>query len=378
MGHFFSLYANMTVGTIAKIIEDWAPKELAWEKDNVGLQVGEYSGSVKKILVALEVTDALLDEAEKKKVQLIVSHHPLIFRPLKSVTMNDRVGRLVRRLIQKNIALYSAHTNLDFTKNGVSIALAEQLGLENIEFLVPLSPMHKKVVVFVPRDCVEKVSEAMSNVGAGIIGNYDLCSFRVEGKGTFRGNDKSNPFIGTSKRLESVDEVRLEMLVPKWKLHNVLSAMKSVHPYEEVAFDVYPLENISSDCGMGAIGNLKKEMKLKNFLRHVKTKLGCSNLRYSNGKNETISKVAVCGGSGSEFLSNAIAKNADAYITADVSYHPFHDAENNIVLVDAGHYETEKHILPKIVERLTTEFRNRNDNAEIILAQTRTSAIHWQ
>ena len=367
----------MTVGSVAKIIEDWAPKELAWEKDNVGLQVGEHSANAERILIVLDVTDELIDEAESKKVQLIISHHPLIFRPLKSVTSNDRVGRLVRKLVQKNIALYSAHTNLDFTNNGVSVALAEQLELKNIEILVPLSPMQKKIVVFVPNDYADKVSEAMSNAGAGIIGNYDSCSFRSDGKGTFRGNEKSNPFVGTSQQLEKVDEVRLEMLVPKWKLHSVVSAMKSAHPYEEVAYDVYPLENISKENGMGAIGILEKEMPLQKFLQHVKTKLGSANLRYSKGKSENISRVAVCGGSGSEFLSNAISKQADAFVTADVTYHPFHDAENNIVLIDAGHYETEKHILPKIVEKLKIEFQQRNEVGEIVLAQTRTSAIQW-
>ncbi|MBS4028717.1 MAG: Nif3-like dinuclear metal center hexameric protein [Ignavibacteriales bacterium] len=368
----------MTIRDIAQQLESWAPKDLAWEKDNVGLQVGDANIPVERILVALDVTENILSEAREKNVQLIISHHPLLFRPLASVTPNDRVGALVLQLIRNNIALYSAHTNLDFTKNGVSTALAEQLGLTDIRFLVPLSPMQKKVVVFVPENSVEKVAEAMTKAGGGIIGNYDSCSFRSEGTGTFRGNVFAHPTVGTVDKLESVAEVRLEMVAPKWKLPDVLTAMKSAHPYEEVAYDVYPIENISSECGMGAIGTLTKPMSLTEFIPYVKEKLGIPFLRYSQGKTDVVERVAVCGGSGSQFLSNAISQKADAYITADITYHTFHEAEGRTILMDAGHYETERHILPRIVQVIENEYRKRNEAGQIFLAQATSSAIHWQ
>jgi dinuclear metal center YbgI/SA1388 family protein len=367
----------MNIGTIAKILEAWAPKELAWEKDNVGLQVGDAMDAVEKILVALDVTEQVIAEAIKKNVQLIVSHHPLLFRPLKSVSFNDRVGNLVRQLIQKNIAVYSAHTNLDFTVRGVSFALAEQLELANVQFLVSLVPMHKKIVVFVPKANAETVATAMGNAGAGKIGNYDLCSFRTEGTGTFRGNELTKPFLGTAQRFENVEEVRLEMIAPKWKLSSVIEAMKFAHPYEEVAFDVYPLENNSSDCGMGAVGTLQQELSEEDFLHFVKRKLQCSALKFSKGKTEKIFRVAVCGGSGAEFLSTAIAQNADAYVTADIGYHPFHDAEGKILLIDAGHYETERVILPHLAETISRELARMNQRVEVAITESTTSAIRW-
>ncbi|MBM4165699.1 MAG: Nif3-like dinuclear metal center hexameric protein [Ignavibacteria bacterium] len=367
----------MNVGTIAKILEAWAPKELAWEKDNVGLQVGNAMDSVEKILVALDVTEHVIAEAANNNVQLIVSHHPLLFRPLQSVTSNDRVGNLVRQLIQKNIAVYSAHTNLDFTARGVSFALAEELELENVQFLVPLAPMQKKIVVFVPKENVEAVATAMGNAGAGQIGNYEWCSFRGEGTGTFRGNEYSKPFFGTAEQYETVNEVRLEMVVPKWKLSSVLDAMKEAHPYEEVAFDVYPLENGATTCGMGAIGMLHREVSEEDFLRFVKRKLQCSALKFSKGKTGKIFRVAVCGGSGAEFLSSAIAKNADAYVTADIAYHPFHDAEGKLLLIDAGHYETERVILSRIAETISRSSVRMSQSVEVLITESTTSAIHW-
>ena len=367
----------MTVRTIALFLEQWAPKELAWEKDNNGLQVGNMDDDVRRIILALDVTENVVQEAIAQKAELIISHHPLIFRPLKSVTGHDRVGQLVRKLVQHNIALYSAHTNLDFTKNGVSITLAEKLELTNIEFLVPLKPMHKKIVVFVPQKLFETVMQAMSNAGAGVIGNYSYCSFHSEGTGTFLGNGDSSPFAGKKGQLESTDEMRLEMIVPQWKLAKVIDAMKSAHPYEEVAFDIYPLENTMSESGMGDIGNCKTAMTRNDFLQHIKEKIGIKYIRYTEGASKTIERVAVCGGSGTEFLSAAITQKADAFVTADISYHFFHDAEKNICLVDAGHFETEFPILEKISSVLQQMCVQQQEQLTITITQQPTSAIRW-
>jgi dinuclear metal center YbgI/SA1388 family protein len=367
----------MTICSIASFLEQWAPKELAWEKDNVGLQVGNATDDVQRIIVALDVTENVILDAIHQKAELIISHHPLIFRPLKSVTEHDRVGKLVRMLVQHNIALYSAHTNLDFTNNGVSIALAEKLELTNIKFLVPAQSMHKKIVVFVPKKFENPVTQAMANAGAGIIGNYTHCSFRTDGTGTFRGNDNTNPFAGKKDKQEFVEEVRLEMIVPQWHLSQVIEAMKTVHPYEEIAYDIYPLENTLSESGMGAIGNLSSSMQWKNFFQHIKEKLNIPHLRFSEGKNDSVHRVAVCGGSGTELLGAAIAQQADAFVTADISYHHFHDAEGKICVVDAGHYETEFPILEKIYSSLHYMSTVRKENLTITIPQQPTSAIRW-
>src|SRR5713226_8050714 len=230
----------MLVRDVEHILESWAPKEVAWERDNVGLQVGSHDKRVRKILVALDASEEIVLEAKKKNVDLVVTHHPLLFRPPKSITPSDRIGNIVLNLIQNDIALYSAHTNLDFAAGGVSFALAEQLGLKNITFLVNGQNYLRKIAVFVPTAYIEKVTEALSSAGAGVIGKYDHCSFRTEGTGTFRGGEDAKPFLGKIGNLEQVPEVRLEMIVPRWKVPEVVESMRSAHPYEEIAYDIYP------------------------------------------------------------------------------------------------------------------------------------------
>jgi len=347
--HFF---CYMTIDKITKYIESWAPKGIAWDRDNVGLQVGSSRQIAKNILLSLDVNDYVVEDAIKKKCNLIISHHPLLFNPIRKITSGDKTSDILVKLIKNDITVYSAHTNLDFTKDGVSFQLATKLGLNSIKFLKNISESLTKLVVFVPAGFTEKVAEAIHNNGGGIIGEYTNCSFRVIGKGTFRGSDKSNPRIGEKGKLEFVDEVRLEVLVNTFDLPNVISAMKQAHPYEEVAYDIYPLKNENVNYGMGAIGNLETELTQKQFLDYVSKKLGIKNFRFSQGKNKKIKTVAVCGGSGSDLLNTAIQTNTDAFITADIKYHTFQDAENRILLIDAGHYETEIFILDEIERRL--------------------------
>jgi dinuclear metal center YbgI/SA1388 family protein len=343
----------MRCDKIIKIIEDWAPKSIAWEKDNVGLQVGSLHRNVKNILICLDVDEAVVDEANRKNCNLIISHHPLLFRSIKKVDIEkDKTARIIEKLIKKDISLYSAHTNLDFTKEGVSFQLANKLKLIKQKFLVNLSSNQNKLVVFVPQTHVEKVAQAMHNAGAGIIGEYSNCSFRTLGTGTFKGSSKSNPRVGVKGLIENVEELRIEVLVNSSNLQIVIAEMEKAHPYEEVAYDVYPLLNENVNYGMGVIGELQKELSEKEFLKHVSKSLKAKNLRFNRTTKSKIKKVAVCGGSGSDLLDAAIKSGAEAFVTADVKYHTFQDAKNKILLVDAGHYETEIPVLDELKIRI--------------------------
>jgi len=357
----------MNIHSVLEFIEGWAPPQVAWQKDNVGLQVGSLNGKVENVLLCLEATHEVVSEAVKKKCNLIISHHPLLFSPLKKIDIDrDSNAQITKQLLHHNITLLSFHTNLDFTLDGVSFALAKKLELEQVQFLVHQKENQSKLVVFVPEIALEKVSSALFEAGAGTIGEYEKCSFRGNGFGTFQGSEASQPAVGEKNVFETVREIRLEVLLDDWKLGKAITAMKAVHPYEEPAFDIYPLKNENKKYGFGAIGKLAKPMTQNEFLLHVSTKLKTA-VRYSDGNGKLISTVAVCGGSGSELLKDAAASNADAFVTADIKYHTFHDAKNKILLIDAGHYETEIHILPEIKLRLTQFFKMKNENKKVFL-----------
>lgn len=359
----FFLYMN--VGELIKQIEDWAPPGAAWEKDNVGLQVGSRGDKLKNILLCLEFDEEVLKEAIKKKCNFIFTHHPLIFNPIKNLDFQkSKQAKLIQQLIKNNISLFSAHTNLDFTKDGVSFELAKTLQLKNIKFLELEEANQFKVVVFVPSTHVEELSRALFSVGGGVIGNYQNCSFRLNGIGTFKGNENSNPFLGKKGKTEKVEEVRLELIVDAWNLNKVINSIKSMHPYEEPAFDIYPLKNKNTNFGAGAIGNLNKELSEKEFLNLVSTSLKIGRLKYCSGSGKKIKKVAVCGGSGSDLLSSAINSEADAFITADIKYHAYHDAAGKILLIDAGHYETEIVSLNIVKKKIEKSLRN-NDSVKV-------------
>jgi len=355
----------MIVRDVHEILEAWAPKEIAWERDNVGLQVGSMLRRVQKILVSLDVTDEVVREAREKKIDLIISHHPLLFHPVKSVCGEDRVGRLIHELARNKISLYAAHTNLDFAEGGVSFALAGRLGLRNLDFLQKDQFVLKKVVVFVPADHVESVTAAMADAGAGRIGQYDHCSFRTPGTGTFRPLRGAKPFIGKKGRLEKVEEVRLEMVVPSWKLDAVVHAMRRSHPYDEVAYDVYDLSNPSASHGSGAIGELPGEMLLSKFLEHLTRTLRVPGLRFRGNLRGKIKRVAACGGSGSGYLQEAIRQGADAFVTADVSYHVFQESDGRVALIDTGHFETEQPIVPHLVGYIKGQLARRRERVKV-------------
>jgi dinuclear metal center YbgI/SA1388 family protein len=349
----------MTVTDLIKYLEDWAPPGVAWERDNVGLQIGSGAEKIKNLMLCLELTEKVLKEALQKKCNFIFTHHPLIFNPIKRLdTEKDSKARLIETIIKNNINVYSAHTNLDFTKDGVSFELARVLKLKNVKFLENEENNQLKIAVFVPLNHLEKISEAMFEAGAGIIGEYNNCSFRSTGLGTFKGSSKSNPKIGKRETFEMVEEVRIESVVDSWKLKKVITAIIKTHPYEEPAYDVYPLKNKNVTYGAGAIGELELEMTEKNFFSHVSRFLKIKNFKYSDGKGKKIKRVALCGGAGSEMLSIAISKGADVFITADIKYHTFQDAGDRILLIDAGHYETEIFSLNAVEKKIKKFFEN--------------------
>ncbi|QQS35810.1 MAG: Nif3-like dinuclear metal center hexameric protein [Ignavibacteriales bacterium] len=334
-------------------IEEWTPKEIAWQKDNVGLQVGSLEQEIKNIMLCLDVDENVIAEAGKKNCNLIISHHPFLFYPIKKInTASDQKSKLVSTLLKKDISVYSMHTNFDYTKDGVSFKLAEALKLQNIRFLKNFDNNQLKLVTFVPKDSLNKVANAMFNAGAGIIGEYSSCSFLSSGTGTFKGSIKSNPAIGKKNFLEQVDEQRLEVVLDSWKLTGVIKALKSSHPYEEPAYDVYPILNGNVNYGAGAVGELSSPMNQKAFLDHVSKSLRIKNFRYSGKVTGYINKIGVCGGSGTEYISDAVSAGCDAFVTADIKYHTFQEMEKKILLIDAGHYETEIPSLKEIEKRL--------------------------
>jgi dinuclear metal center YbgI/SA1388 family protein len=360
---------------IIKYLEEWAPKGIAWDKDNVGLQVGNPETKIKNIILSLDLSDTVIEEAIKNKCNLIITHHPVLYHPLKNLDFSkNQTALMIEKLIKNDISLYSAHTNLDFTKQGVSYQLAKRINLKQIKFLKNLSGNQIKLAVFVPLSHVNKVAEAVHQAGGGIIGEYSHCSFRTSGTGTFKGSQESNPSIGSKGNVEFVEEVKLEVLVDNWKLNRVIKAIKEVHPYEEVAYDIYTLKNENVNYGMGAIGKLEAAMNTKEFLDFVSSKLKITNFRFAKGRNKKIQSVAVCGGSCGELIDEAIRQNADVFITADLKYHSFRDAEGKILLIDAGHYETEIPVLDEVQKKLQM-LLSKNEKIRVLKFKGSTNPI---
>ncbi len=367
----------MTIAAFQQQFERMTPPGTAWNNDNIGLLVGRPGDEIANILVALDVTMDVAKEAVRRKANLIVAHHPVIFQPLRSVTSSSRTGELVMFLIEHGIAVYAAHTNLDSVRHGVSFALAHALGLGNIRVLEPMTETLTKIAVFVPATHADRVAGAMHAAGGGTFTNYEECGFRVEGTGTFKAMHGAQPFIGTVGSLERTPEVRIEMLAERWKVKPVLAAMTKAHPYEEVAYDVYPLENRNTEYGMGAVGDLPKPVDAKTFLAAVKRALGAEGLRYAGGINRMISRVAVCGGSGSELIGDARANMADAFVTADMKYHAMQEADDTLLLVDGGHYETEHLVLLPLSVTLREIGLSNGARFKTIVTQFTTNPIHF-
>ena len=366
---------SLHISNIIQLFEEWAPVWVAWEKDNVGLQVGDKQNRVTKILVTLDVTRQIIDEAIARKVDLIVSHHPLLFRPSSAIIASDPIGAMILRLAEHKIALFSAHTNLDHAQGGVNFALAERIGLKDLRFLAPVKNSLAKIVVFVPQGHEGQLVHAMSQAGAGVIGNYSSCSFGTKGIGSFYGSQGSNPFLGKSGKLESVEETRLEMIAPRASIPTVVASLKAVHPYEEPAYDIYFIENTNPNFGLGVRGRLSNPQPLGSFLKYLKRRLHIGMIRYTGSLARKIQSVAVCGGGGSDLLPEALKANVDVFITSDVRYHTFQKAGSTLALIDAGHWETEQVILKPIAKRLRSVARAAHEPLSVLITKHKTNPI---
>ena len=348
----------MKLGEVIKAFEQIAPFSLQDDYDNSGIQFGNPENEIKRGLVCIDITEEIIDEAIEKQCDLVISHHPLIFRGIKKLTGKHYTERALIKAIKHDISLISVHTNLDSVINGVNKKLAEKLGLTDLKVLQPRKGLLKKLVTFCPVDHAEKVREAIFQAGAGQIGEYDCCSFNLEGKGSFRGGDSTNPFVGEKGQIHYEPEVRIETILPDYLENVVLKAMFNAHPYEEVAYDIYPLDNTFDKAGAGITGKLPEQMTEKEFLVFVKDQLGIPVIRHSEFTGKKIVKVALCGGSGSFLIDRALSAGADIFITADIKYHDFFDVRGKMLLADVGHYESEQFTKEILYEIVTKKFTN--------------------
>ncbi|MDD2401424.1 MAG: Nif3-like dinuclear metal center hexameric protein [Clostridia bacterium] len=343
--------------TVVTLIEKYAPKKIAEEWDNIGLQIGNPSKSVSCIFLTLDLNGEILEEARDAGADMLVVHHTPFFKPVKNLRDDLPGGKLLCNVIRYGMALYTAHTNLDAAEGGVNDALVAKLGLQKI---LPLSESWQeklyKLAVYVPNDFVEVVSKEICKVGAGCIGNYSDCTFKTKGMGTFVPLENTNPFVGNKGELERVEETKLETIVSEEKLAKVIRAMIKAHPYEEVAYDVFPLVNDGKKLGIGRIGILSEPLVLKEFVELVKEKLNISIVKCCGKLEKKIKKVAVCGGSGASYIPKAVFMGADVLLTADIKYHEAQKAlEQGLALVDGGHYFTEQPIIAVLAEYLKSE-----------------------
>lgn len=346
----------MKVREICAYLDTEIPVSFQESYDNSGLQIGDPEQEAGSALLALDVTEEVADEAIRNKCGIIFTHHPLVFNPLKKITGRNSSERVIIKCLKNNIAVYSAHTSLDITHSWVSRRMAENLGLEQIKVMVPLEKKLLKLVTFIPESHLDKVRDAIFNAGAGSTGNYDRCGFVAEGTGSFRGNEDSDPFVGEKGKMNFEKEVRFETVLFSHNRDRVVKALIDAHPYEEVAYDLYPLENRNIDSGLGCTGTLKDEMTEHEFIELVSRVFGSKGVRYSKLSGKPVRKVALCGGAGSSLLNDAVASGAAVFITADVKYHSFFDAEGRILLIDAGHYETEKFAVDILKELIIKKF----------------------
>lgn len=346
----------MQIADIISHLEQIAPPSLQESYDNSGLIVGEKSTEVSGVIVSLDCIEATVQEAMEKNCNLIVAHHPIVFSGLKRFNNANYVQRTVQLAIKNDIAIYAIHTNLDNVyAQGVNAKIAEKLGLVNTRVLLPKYGDLVKLATYCPIDNQQEIKEALFAAGAGHIGNYSECSFTVEGYGTFKGSQASNPVIGNRGERHTEHEAKMEVLIYKHQMNKVLDALKEAHPYEEVPYEMYPSLNADYNTGSGLLGELKTAIGISEFLMLLKTTMELQVIKHTN-LDKLVKKVAVCGGSGSFLLSNAKAADADVYITSDFKYHEFFDAENKLVICDIGHYESEKFTIDLLYDILREKF----------------------
>ena len=363
----------MTVKEITTILEELAPLAQAEDFDNVGLLIGNNSARITGILVTLDTLEEVVDEAIAKDCNLIVSFHPIIFEGLKKITGKTYVERVVLKAIKNDISIYSMHTALDNSPHGVNAKICEVLGIERPKVLIPKKGNLKKITTYVPKDAAKKLTQALFAAGAGHIGDYSQCSFGTEGVGSYRPEENAKPTKGEVGTTHYEKEMRINMVFSHADERKIVKALFENHPYEEVAYEVLTLENDNVHVGMGMIGTLKKPVSDIEFLQHVKKKMNANGIRHSKLMHRKIQKIAVLGGSGSFAIGAAKAAGADVFISADIKYHQFYEAEDEMVIADIGHYETEQFTKNLLVDYLTKKI----PNFAIHLSECKTNPINY-
>jgi len=370
----------MKVKELFPILEELAPLAYAEEFDNVGLLVGNQEQELTGILVCHDALEAVIDEAIAKESNLVVCFHPILFSGLKKITGKNYVERAVLKAIKNDIAIYAVHTALDNHPNGVNKIFCDALGLINTKVLVPKQNFIQKLVTYTIPENEVQLRNALFNAGAGKIGNYENCSFNSQGIGTYMGNENSNPEIGERFEFIEAKEIKIEVTFEKQLQSKILKALFSNHVYEEIAYEIYHLQNEHQNIGLGMIGELETAMNAKDFLHFVKEKMQCGNIRHSQLVEKPIKKVAVLGGSGSFAIKNAILANADVFLTADLKYHNYYEAENQLVLADIGHFESERYTKNYIVDFLKekiTNFAPAFSIVKIVLSEENTNPVKY-
>ena len=349
----------MKLNDLIKKIENKYPLNLAYDWDNVGLLVGDFDNKIKKVLVTLEANESVVEEAIQKNIDLIITHHPFIFRKMNKINTKDLKGRLIHKLIKNDIALYSMHTNFDIAFDGLNDYFMEVMGFENTKILdVTNSETLYKVAVYVPKTHELQVRKVLGDAGAGYIGNYSNCTFNINGIGTFKPEDNANPFIGNIGEIEEFEEIKIETIVPQNLLQKTIDKMIKAHPYEEVAYDIYKLENKGETVGLGRYASIDGQLNLESLCEKIKLKLNMNHIRVVGDLNTKIKKVAVVTGAGSDMVSLAKSKNCDVIITGDVKYHEAQDAlDMGMTIIDCGHFDTED-IFKDVMKRFLDTIEN--------------------
>ena len=363
----------MQLKELTQYLETIAPLAYQESYDNSGLIVGNQEKEINKALISLDCTEAIVDEAIKNNCDMIISHHPIVFKGLKKLNGNNYVERVIIKAIENKIAIYAIHTNLDAVKNGVNAKICEKIGLQNCAILSPKNNVLKKLVFFVPLAYTDIVRTAIFEAGGGHIGNYSHASFNTNGIGTFKGNDFTNAFVGKKNEIHYEDETKIEVIYQAQIESKIIAALLKNHPYEEVAYDIYPLDNSLKEVGSGMIGELPDEMDGLDFLNKLKEKMDLTVIRHTEILPKKVKRIAVCGGSGSFLLKNAIAANAEVFITADFKYHEFFDAYGKIIIADIGHFESEQFTQHLLLDIITKKF----PNFAIRLTENNTNPIKY-
>jgi dinuclear metal center YbgI/SA1388 family protein len=363
----------MLIKEIISVLEEMAPLAYAEDFDNVGLLVGNQNSEATGVLVCHDALESIIDEAITKNCNLVVCFHPILFSGLKKITGKNYVERSIIKAIKNDIAIYAVHTALDNHQEGVNKIFCDAFGLTNTKILIPKQNFIRKLVTYTVPENAAKIRQALFDVGAGTIGNYDNCSFVSNGMGTYKGNSESNPVIGERNELIETSEIKIEVTFEKHLESKILKALFENHIYEEVAYEIYDLQNKHQNIGLGMIGELAVPMEEKAFLNFVKDKMQAGGIRHSVFLGKSIKKVAVLGGSGSFAIKNAIQAGADVFLTADLKYHQFYESENQLLLADIGHFESERYTKNYIVDYLTKKILN----FAIVLSEENTNPVKY-